>query len=871
MSEHGRSWSGIEARAKSVERTIDLKTNTSAALKATIETAELYMQALRLADTPTDRKRIDARCKDLINKAEVLKAKQDGSVSNGVREVPLLKPPVSPRKLTTRENIILLEGSKLNGFLFKPWDKEPADEEFALNDGEDPFIDLPELPLSDIQLESFDGWKRPNEALSSMRFPGASEGNEVCMTTRQISKIDLVQDLTSDCSVVASLCAGSSRVGRGHQMISSTFVYPWDYKEHTFGLSPNGKYILKFYFNGCWRRVVIDDRLPTSKTSRVLHVVDRTCPGRLWPTLVEKAYLKVRGGYDFPGSNSGTDLAVITGWIPQQVFLHDDDVDSDSLWKELFDATTEGHSIITVGTGKLSRREQKQLGLAAEHDYAVLEMKERGGVKELLVKNPWMDGDVWKGASRRRPNPNSETDPETAPEDDSNDMVPGTFWMDFNSVFQHFENLYINWNPGLFSHRHDRHFSWTLPKKRPAANILDDHHQLVVQATRTSEVWILLNRHFRNGDYSHANSGKNGYIALYIFDKQGRRVLSREGASTRGPFVDSPNTLVRFSATAHQPYTVAVLQSDLPPGKHNFTISLFSHCPATLEEAIARYPHARTLSAQWTRSTAGGSSDSPHYLSNPQFSLTLHTHQPIACLLRIVDDGTTTLDTTDIHVKLAILSSDGRRITRLRTRDVVAHSGDYRRGSAVIEKALAPGKYTVIASTFDAGQLAKFTLDFYSSEADAAARSSFERLPGEESGKLLMRVPPAVFERGLDRMLLPLTVRRVNKVVIIARQVQRSSTSSLFKMSLEQGQGPYKRTVADSAFDEEEFHAVGTGLRIDDVDLRPEMHAPGSGGLWLVLERLARGTEQGREAEVLQVDILAEEAVDIGAWGRGQG
>jgi calpain-7 len=87
------------------------------------------------------------------------------------------------------------------------------------------------------------------------------------------------------------------------------------------GISKNGKYIFRLHFNGCFRQVTIDDRLPASRTTRCLHVVDRNNPRLIWPALVEKAYLKVRGGYDFPGSNSGTDLWIITGWIPEQVFL----------------------------------------------------------------------------------------------------------------------------------------------------------------------------------------------------------------------------------------------------------------------------------------------------------------------------------------------------------------------------------------------------------------------------------------------------------------------------------------------------------------------------------------------------------------------
>lgn len=97
--------------------------------------------------------------------------------------------------------------------------------------------------------------------------------------------------------------------------------YPYDNQNSIPRLSENGKYIFRLHFNGCFRKVVIDDRLPASKSSRRLHVFDRQNPGLLWPALVEKAYLKVRGGYDFPGSNSGTDLWVLTSWIPEQTFL----------------------------------------------------------------------------------------------------------------------------------------------------------------------------------------------------------------------------------------------------------------------------------------------------------------------------------------------------------------------------------------------------------------------------------------------------------------------------------------------------------------------------------------------------------------------
>jgi hypothetical protein len=98
-------------------------------------------------------------------------------------------------------------------------------------------------------------------------------------------------------------------------------MYPFDREKMQPTVSKTGRYVFRMYFNGSWRYVAIDDRLPASKTNRTLYVVDRRNPGLIWPALVEKAYLKIRGGYDFPGSNSGTDLHALTGWIPEQIFL----------------------------------------------------------------------------------------------------------------------------------------------------------------------------------------------------------------------------------------------------------------------------------------------------------------------------------------------------------------------------------------------------------------------------------------------------------------------------------------------------------------------------------------------------------------------
>lgn len=644
-------------------------------------------------------------------------------------------------------------------------------------------------------------------------------------------------------------------------------------------ISPSSKYILRLYFNGSFRRVVLDDLLPSSTDSRIFHVVDRRNPDCLWPALVEKAYLKIRGGYDFPGSNSGTDLAVLTGWLPEQVFLHDEDVIPEELWSRVSKAFAYGDVLVTIGTGNLSKQEQKHLGFAAEHDYAILDMKEIDGLQKMLIKNPWSDGDVWKGALRRFSIPKETAEDglvdsrgQLSTELDNEMLAPGTFWMDLGSVFQHFENLYLNWNPGLFSHRQDYHFSWDLSQQESMSGSFESNPQFSVNCSESGIFWLLLNRHFQTGDYSDENKAPHGFISLYVFNRSGNRVLLTDGAFMRGPFVDSPNTLIRLDAKANAEYTVVAAAQDLPSTKLNFTLSALSRCPMELSLARKRYLNSVSKSGTWTRSTAGGNSDASTYLTNPQFLLKVSSKADFAILL---DSIPSALDAIiAVHIKL--FYAKGSRVTILRTKDIVAHSGEYRRNSTALEISLEPGHYTIICSTFDAGQTGKFTLSVHSSLDSAPV---LQPLYLESSGRLTSVSQPAVFAPGTNRLLAPVTATRLTRASLVAQPfinlIAGTSSSrplSPLKLTLEQGQGPYKICLATSSTsDEHQYNDLASGVRIDDFDIRPEIYGPWSGGLWVVLQRLAGSRAAMQTEELFQILVMAEDKVELGAWGLGDG
>ncbi|KAF1843876.1 cysteine proteinase [Cucurbitaria berberidis CBS 394.84] len=797
-----------------------------------------------------------------------------------------LAEPVSSRKRSKREDIILLKASMVNGFKCPPWKENPSTAEFAPQQGGEPFVDTHDLSLSSYQQQFFQGWVRARHAIPPPAFSEDRTGIGPLMSSSR--SIDLVQDAATDCSVVTSLCAGIARAERGHDQMLSNKLYPFDKQLGKPVPSSNGKYIVRLNFNGCWRKVVIDDRLPVSNTHRLLHVIDRRNPALLWPALLEKAYLKVRGGYDFPGSNSCSDLWTLTGWIPEQVFLQETDTVPDQLWKRIYNAFLYGDVLVTTGTGKMSSRQEREFGLEGQHSYVVLDMKETDHDRLLLVKNPWVEGRGWRGP---RPSTISALGSSVSSGGSKNSLEtyhrdsiptqerphPTTFWIGLEQVIQHFESLYLNWNPGLFRNRQDIHFEWDVESQSPGGCIIK-HPQFALASKGAGPVWFLLSRHFRDAatdtkDDSDAfndgsirrdsqvnSSGESskGYMSIYVCNGHGERLYMKDTYLESSDYVTTPQCLLRWDTDANTTYTVVIDQDDLPPSLYTFSLSVFSNSPIALEPAVQRYPEQKIEEGAWSRQSAGGSTSSSKYFENPQYSLEVRQRGPLAILM------TSKNHEHPLHVKLAL--GHGRRLYRLQSRDVLVDSGNHRSGCVFAEiQDLQPGLYTIICSTFEAGQTGDFAL-----RLDSTSELGLKQIPRDGAGLLSMKLTPACFGADVHKVAAPILPHRLASYTIIARFLKATSPRSTdlgklarspLRLSVEIGRGPERKFVITSERGE---YADAAAVRSESVNIDPTLRSQGD--LYLVLDRLSG--PGGPVEEWYEVEIYTDmpQACEIGVW-----
>ncbi|OXB67298.1 hypothetical protein ASZ78_010722 [Callipepla squamata] len=161
----------------------------------------------------------------------------------------------------------------------------------------------PEWNDTDISAEKWDFGKVGKEKEKAGRSP---------VSTPVVVKNEISCDLFAAnehlfCSelmrwIVSEICAlwriyneKASSIGT-----STLFWKPW---EHIYPSSKNakghmplynsyGKYVVKLYWMGCWRKITVDDTMPFSEEGNLL-LPATTCQTELWPMLLSKAIIKL--------------------------------------------------------------------------------------------------------------------------------------------------------------------------------------------------------------------------------------------------------------------------------------------------------------------------------------------------------------------------------------------------------------------------------------------------------------------------------------------------------------------------------------------------------------------------------------------------
>ncbi|CAO1627073.1 unnamed protein product [Sympodiomycopsis kandeliae] len=522
---------------------------------------------------------------------------------------------------------VLHSSSEINGLKFEPW-LPYSDEASSSKSTLDPHP-LPRLSQKQSKIGAC--FRMPGET-----FDQHSGQIKIwpCGSSEEAPRgEDITQDAVTNCGLVAAMEVIAEHDRRWNtKMLRRPLVKSPD-------LYDRGAYELRIHFNGCPRRVIIDNQLPFISPEKadkelqgepdlplqLMSASVQTSNPRdliLLPSLVEKAYLTILTTYAPPGSVPAEDLHALTGWIPEVIHMNSRSQADQSpmfqremTWQRIKLGWSTGSLLICAGSSATSspHLEEEDVervasngssDLVPSHSYAVLDCREEGGVRQLTLMNPWRPKTSIAGNTSK------------------------PFVMEWSQFCQSFSTLHLAWDPrALFTSRAEVHASWKKDQaglqdglssiddaKRSSAVLHNVNFSLKVtwddkgfkmSARRDhrledvpgdGEIWLHLSRHLSaTKQVADDRDQQEHFIAIHIFESSATaqnqkevRVMPLAGgreSSNGGIYVDSVHHLVRFRPNF---FSSSILRSQEPGLKssksdplikeYNIVVSL--HCPA---------------------------------------------------------------------------------------------------------------------------------------------------------------------------------------------------------------------------------------------------------------------------------------------------
>ncbi|KAA0708525.1 Androglobin Calpain-7-like protein [Triplophysa tibetana] len=144
-------------------------------------------------------------------------------------------------------------------------------------------------------------WKRPSEYIVN-KTPVVVDNEaafDLTSANEHLLSSELMRWIISEIYILWKIC----NTGEDKPVSTETAANPWRPWEHIYSLckvvkghmplyNGYGKYVIKLYWMGCWRKIVVDDMLPFDKDNNILLPATMN-QSELWPMLLAKGILKL--------------------------------------------------------------------------------------------------------------------------------------------------------------------------------------------------------------------------------------------------------------------------------------------------------------------------------------------------------------------------------------------------------------------------------------------------------------------------------------------------------------------------------------------------------------------------------------------------
>ncbi|KAM5264004.1 androglobin [Ctenodactylus gundi] len=223
-------------------------------------------------------------------------------------------------------------------------EKDKAGKSPVLHFFEDPEGKI-ELPPS---LKTY-SWKRPQDFMIN-RTPVVVKNEitfDLFLANEHLFCSELMRWIISEIHAVWKIFNGGILNNYLKGTMTEAPVPIWKPWEHIYALckavkghiplfNSYGKYVVKLYWMGCWRKITVDDFLPFDEDNNLL-LPATTCEFELWPMLLSKALIKLANVdiHDAQRRELGefTVIHALTGWLPEVIPLNPEYMDK--VWEFL--------------------------------------------------------------------------------------------------------------------------------------------------------------------------------------------------------------------------------------------------------------------------------------------------------------------------------------------------------------------------------------------------------------------------------------------------------------------------------------------------------------------------------------------------------